>query len=152
MIKFSKLTDYAVVILSTLQNSDKNLLSASTIALRSRLPEPTVSKVLKLLVRADIITSLRGSNGGYALQKSSNSITVYDIAAAIEGPVSLTACVDDSENACDLAHSCAVNGRWDGVNEAVKNALKSVTIANMITPNPFLDDKELKIHKESKRA
>ncbi|MGH1398922.1 MAG: SUF system Fe-S cluster assembly regulator [Alphaproteobacteria bacterium] len=140
MIKFSKLTDYAVVILTTLQNSDEALLSASTLSQRTSLPEPTVSKALKLLAKGSIITSLRGANGGYSLARTSKEITVYEIACAMEGDIALAACVDDHDGCCDIADSCALNGRWNSVNNAVKDALQSVTLYDMTPPNPFLTD------------
>lgn len=144
MIKFSKLTDYAVVVLTTLHNSDEFLLSASALSTRTLIPEPTVSKVLKLLVKAGLVQSMRGTNGGYKMNKSVENITISDIAIAIEGPVSLTACVDDNDEECSLANSCSVNGRWNTVNTAVKNALESVTLKDMIAPNMFLKASEVR--------
>lgn len=140
MIKFSKLTDYAVVILAAMQNSDEMVLSASTLSQRANLPEPTVSKVLKRLVKAEIVASSRGINGGYSLFKKATTITVYDIAQAIEGDLILAACVNDNDETCAIADTCAVNGRWNMVNNAVKDALQSVTLYDMTPPNPFLSE------------
>ena len=139
MIKFSKLTDYAVVILTTLQQSDEATLSASGIAARTSLPEPTVAKVLKLLVKADLVKSLRGANGGYMLDKTINQITIANVATAIEGNVALTSCVDHGDDACGYAQSCPVNGRWNIVNHAVHSALESVTLADMMAPKTVMN-------------
>ena len=67
MIKLSKMTDYAVVILAEMATRDGQLLSAAGLASHTRLPEPTVSKILKLLTKNMIISSKRGINGGYSL-------------------------------------------------------------------------------------
>lgn len=131
MIKFSKLTDYAVVTLATLSHSDE-MLSASALSAASRLPEPTVSKVLKLLAKADVVNSVRGVNGGYKLARTPQNITVAQIVSAIEGPVALTSCVDTAHDACDYSSCCPVKGRWDSVNLAIKDALSGVSLADMI--------------------
>ncbi len=134
MIKISKLADYAVVALNTLSHSDEAMLPTSTLAQRSNLPEPTVSKVMKLLNKSGVVSSTRGAGGGYQLARSPAQITVAQIITAIDGPIALTSCVDDGDNSCGLSHSCAVSGRWTSVNNAVKNALADVTLADMTRP------------------
>jgi FeS assembly SUF system regulator len=144
MIKFSKLTDYAVVVLSALYQSDEGLVSAVALANRTRLPEPTVSKVLKLLVKAELVTSTRGANGGYKLAHVADKITIQAIAEAIEGPVALTACVTEHEHECSISGTCPVNGRWNKVNDAVKEALQSVTLLDMAASETFLNTNNYK--------
>lgn len=131
MIKLSKLTDYAVVILAQMAQERGGLLSASTLSERAALPEPTVSKILKLLGKAGIIESARGASGGYRLDKSAENVPVTAIITAMEGPIALTACVDDSEESCALQGVCAMNGRWSPVNRALRAALENVTLADM---------------------
>ena len=131
MIKLSKLTDYAVVILAQMAQEKGALLSASTLSERAGLPEPTVSKILKLLGKAGIIESARGVSGGYRLDKLAENLPVTAIITAMEGPIALTACVDDSEESCALQGVCAMNGRWSPVNRALRAALENVTLADM---------------------
>lgn len=134
MIKVSKMADYAVVILSAMARADGALMTSTAIAQASNLPEPTVAKILKLAAGAQILESIRGANGGYRLVKTPSEITVADIVAAVDGPIALTACVDGGEGSCDYQAQCAVRGRWDGVNRAMKQALASVTLADMALP------------------
>ncbi len=140
MIKISKLADYAVVVLATLGQSDKALMTATGISAMTRLPEPTVAKVLKILAKGEILESVRGANGGYRLTKSSHAITVADIVRTIDGPIALTTCVDNNHAACDFEAGCPVKGRWDSVNVAVRAALESVTLADMLnTKNTMIN-------------
>jgi FeS assembly SUF system regulator len=129
MIKVSKLADYAVVVLAALANSDTHM-TAGGISLKTGLPEPTVAKVLKLLAKDDILHSIRGASGGYKLAATPEKITVAKIIAVVDGPISLTACVDG--NSCNFESRCAVKGRWNGVNHAIKGALEGVTLADMM--------------------
>lgn len=131
-MKISKLADYSVVILGAMASQSHDVMSSSTVTELTRLPEPTVSKVLKLLSKSDFVRSSRGINGGYALIKQPDEITVEQIIRAIDGPIALTACVDGAKPDCSLSSACAVRGRWDSVNTAIKSALEMVTLADMM--------------------
>lgn len=135
MIKLSRLSDYAVVVLETMSRvSGAEPMSASQIALESFLPEPTVAKVLKLMANGGLVSSQRGVNGGYTLCHEPASITVYTIITSIEGRLGLTACVEGAdEGGCSLHHTCAMQGRWDLVNHAVQRAFESITLADMMS-------------------
>lgn len=132
MIKVSRLADYAVVVLATLIKSDGAAMSATSVAQVSHLPEPTVAKVLKLLAKDGLVVSTRGAGGGYKAGKSADQVNIADIIRSVDGPIALTACVDGQEGSCSYSGNCPVHNRWDGVNNAVKHALESVTLADMM--------------------
>lgn len=132
MIKVSKLADYAVVVLASLAGAELGkVMSASDLSEQTKLPEPTVSKVLKLLAKGEILNSVRGASGGYTFMKPPESITVADIIMAVDGPISLTACVEGSEQDCTYAACCSIKGRWTGVNKAIKDALDNISLSDM---------------------
>lgn len=135
MIRFSKLADYAVVILASLYQRQTGLMSASEISSLSGLPEPTVAKVLKLLSKAALVVSIRGAQGGYKITRSADEISVAQVVVAVDGPVSLTACVEGGSYGCEYSCGCPVKGRWDTVNTAVKSALESIALSDMIAPS-----------------
>jgi FeS assembly SUF system regulator len=135
MLKLSKLTDYAVVVLIRLADrsqatTDETVQTSPGIAAVTGVPEPTVAKVLKLLSAAGQVASQRGARGGYRLIKPLHAIAVADVIAAIDGPIALTACVDGGAD-CDVHAMCAVKGRWDLVNDAIHAALSTITLADM---------------------
>lgn len=144
MIKLSRFTDYAVVILAELARGEAGRLrlAASDLAARTSLPEPTVAKILKSLTRAGILSSTRGVNGGYGLTRMAENITVAAIITAMDGPISLTDCADSSP--CVLEGHCSMHGRWGKVNFAIRTALESVTLVDLMQasasqkkPSPF---------------
>lgn len=141
MIRISKLTDYAVVVMAEMARNHGTLLSAASLAERTGVPEPTVSKVLKILSKSGLIASTRGVSGGYILETDASGIAVTDIITAMEGPISLTACVSGSEDSCALESMCGVRGRWSPVNDAIKNALSPITLADML--NKKLSEKRV---------
>lgn len=133
MFKLAKLTDYAVVVLAGMAREQTNPVPVSAIAESTAIPEPTVSKVLKMLSKAGVVNSVRGASGGYALRYAAHKITVLDIVVAIEGPFSVVACVEDSTEDCALQGHCMMYGRWGLVNDAMKEALGRVTLQDMLS-------------------
>jgi FeS assembly SUF system regulator len=129
MVRISKLADYAVVVLVRLGAG--TIETTPGIAQATGLPEPTVAKVLKALAGAGLVVSQRGARGGYRLARRLDLVSVAEVVSAIEGPIALTACVEHSASACEAEGCCPVRGRWDPVNAAVREALESVTLAQL---------------------
>jgi len=130
MLRLSKLTDYAVVVLIRLSHGEA-VQTSPGIAAGIGLPEPTVAKVLKALASSGLVSSQRGARGGYRLARPLSAIPVTDVVAAIDGPIALTACVEGSGAGCEAECLCPVRGRWDLVNDAVRQALGRITLADM---------------------
>jgi len=129
-VRINRLTDYAVVILANLAG-DGCCLSAQALAEKSGVPLPTVAKLLKVLNKSGLVSATRGATGGYALAKPLSEISIASVIQAVEGPISLTACVDGEHDVCELEAMCAVSGRWTEVNHAVRGVLEQVTLADM---------------------
>lgn len=132
MLRLSRLTDYAVVVLVRLSHGEA-VQTSPGIAASTGIPEPTVAKVLKILAAAGLVASQRGAHGGYRLLRSLGSVPISAVIEAIDGPIALTACVDGGAT-CDAHHLCPVRGRWDPVNDAIHQALSSITLGDMAGP------------------
>jgi FeS assembly SUF system regulator len=130
MLRLSKLTDYAVVVLVRLSR-EAGVQTSPGIAATTGIPEPTVAKVLKTLAAGGLVASQRGARGGSRLLRSLSDIPVADVIAAVDGPIALTACVEASAVECESQGLCPMRGRWDPVNEAIQQALASITLADM---------------------
>ena len=135
MLRVSKLTDYATVVMTCLAESGDEVLSAQWLAERSRLEVPTVSKVLKQLAGAGLVDSWRGVNGGYRLAREPKAISVADIVTAMEGPIGMTECCAHS-GLCDHESHCGVRVNWQRISDAIRSALEGVTLADMLTAAP----------------
>ncbi len=130
MLRLSKLTDYAVVVLVRLSGMD-GVQTSPGIAAATGIPEPTVAKVLKILAAGDLVASQRGARGGYRLNRPLSAIPIADVIAAVDGPIALTACVEGSATECESQGLCPMRGRWDPVNDAIHHALSTITLADM---------------------
>jgi FeS assembly SUF system regulator len=133
MLRLSKLTDYATVILSHIAKENGQTHSAFCVADATGIALPTVSKILKILVNAKVLVSTRGMKGGYVLARSPELISVADVISALEGPIALTEC-SISHEGCEQASGCGISGNWGLINKAIQNALEAVTLADMIKP------------------
>jgi FeS assembly SUF system regulator len=136
------MTDYAVVVLDRMAQSPGLVQTASQIADGSAIPLPTVSKLLKQMAGAALITSHRGANGGYSLDRAAAEISVAEIVEALDGPIALTACVDGSEDQCDVEAMCPMRGNWNRVNNAIRAALECVSLAELIDPTEMFPARE----------
>lgn len=130
MLRLSKLTDYAVVVLVRLASAP-GVQTSPGIAAATGIPEPTVAKVLKSLAAAGLVASQRGARGGYRPVKALDAIAVSEVIAAVDGPIALTACVEGSVTECESRSLCPMKGRWDPVNDAIRRALTDITLADM---------------------
>jgi FeS assembly SUF system regulator len=133
MLRLSKLTDYATVILSFMARDREQMRAAMEIAAMTGIALPTVSKILKLLVNANVLISTRGAKGGYALARMPEEISVAAVISALEGPIALTEC-SISHQGCEQASGCDISGNWGLINQTIHNALESVTLADLIRP------------------
>jgi len=130
MFRLNKLTDYAVVILCHMAHHNVQH-STSLLAVETGMNEPTVAKVLKDLVKSGLITSARGSTGGYTLSAAPENISIRQVIEAIEGPITLTDCVEGHATGCAV-QVCSTRGNWDQVNVAIVTALDNVKLTDMM--------------------
>jgi FeS assembly SUF system regulator len=131
MIKVNKLTDYSILILNhfATQNEDK-VFNASHLAQALMLPNPTVSKILKILLKNQLVISHRGAQGGYQLAKPLKCISVAELIEAMEGRLAVTQC-SVRTGLCSHEDSCQMRNPWQKINHMVLDLLSQVTLADM---------------------
>ncbi len=131
MIRLTNLADYAVVLMCQIAARPEVLHSAFALSRETGIHVPTVSKILGALARADLLASQRGINGGFALNKRADGVTVAAIIEAVDGPIALTNCSEGSTHECDFEDFCSTKRHWVRINDAVKGALASVRLSEI---------------------
>ncbi|MGI8906677.1 MAG: SUF system Fe-S cluster assembly regulator [Candidatus Sumerlaeaceae bacterium] len=129
----SKLTDYGFVVLSRFTAHDADeLINARDLATETRLPLPTVSKLLKVLTRSGLLQAHRGVKGGYSLARNARSISATDIIEALEGPIAFTDCTTpDGGKGCAIEDKCPNKSHWQQITHVVRNALCQVSLQEL---------------------
>ncbi len=135
MLRVTKLTDYATVVLTVLAARRDDVISAAELAELAGLEITTVAKLLKPLAHAGLVSPFRGSHGGYRLARQAEAITLVDIVEAMEGPLGMTECSLHA-GTCGIEHSCGVRANWRQINDVIADALRDVTLAQMLAPPP----------------
>jgi FeS assembly SUF system regulator len=141
-MRLSNLADYAVVMLAEAARSGGARLTATSLAERTGIPLPTAQKLVGRLTQAGLLVSSRGAGGGLRLARDPAAINLADIVEAVEGPIALTACVEQGRQDCGLDHQCHVKPHWGLVNDAMRGALAGVSLANLAA-SPVVEMREV---------
>lgn len=135
MIRLGKLTDYGLVLMSQMARQPLTQLhTARDLAVECHLPLPTVSKLLKRLLRGGLLASHRGIKGGYSIAREPHLISLAEIISALEGPLAFTECSTEIAGLCDLEPSCPIKNNQRIISQVLRGALEKVTLSDLIQP------------------
>jgi FeS assembly SUF system regulator len=130
MLRISKMTDYATVLLARLASVPDRQMTAGLLSAQTHIAMPTVSKVMKLLHRRQLVSSTRGLHGGYRLARPAAEITAAQILDALEGPMALIECARQP-HLCSIESTCGVGRAWQRVNLAIRRSLQEITLLEL---------------------
>jgi FeS assembly SUF system regulator len=137
MLRLSKMADYGTQVM-TYMARDQAVHSANEVSTGLGIAVPTVSKILKMLVRKNLVGSVLGAKGGYMLARDPSEISIAEIIHAMDGPISITEC--SGTTTCDRESTCSTRSNWQGINHIIQDALEKVNLAEMIAPKPQVVD------------
>ena len=131
-MRLTSLADYAVVMMAAAaRHPAGERLSAGILAEETGVPLPTAQKLMGRLASAGLLSSARGTGGGFRLAREAGGISLADIIEAVEGPIAMTNCIEGSAHDCVLEGSCRVKPHLNAVNFAVRGALQGVSLASL---------------------
>ena len=114
-------------------------ICVQSISRRQNISESYLEQLVRLLRKADLITSVRGAGGGYQLAKDPIDISVGDILRACEGDIEVVSCGSKDDSGCDQATRCVTKIVWDSVNNAIEDAVNSISLQQLIDESNALD-------------
>lgn len=127
-MKVSTRGDYAArALLSLALHSSDRPTSVKEIAERTNLPQPYLEQILLAVKGAGLVHSKRGVGGGYVLARPADEITLAEILAAVDGP--LTTVMGEHDH-CE-GH-CVLQEVWVGVSDEMRQLLERVTLADLV--------------------
>ena len=142
-MRLTSLADYAVVLMTAAArhcghaavkgagNGAGLRSNARALSDETGIPLPTAQKLVSKLSAAGLIESVRGAGGGFRLARPPAAISMADIIEAVEGPLAISACADDTRHDCALETACQVKPHMLHINTAVRGALGGVTLASL---------------------
>ena len=131
-MKLSKKSRYGLRALSDLAvNSRTELVSLGSIAQRNDISAQYLEHVFSALRKAHIVKSMKGSQGGYFLERDPKEITVAQIVEALEGTYDLEDEVD--RNSVGRGDQEAIQHLIiDRINDCVQEILEDVTLKDLV--------------------
>jgi len=127
-VKVSTRGDYAArALLSLALHEDERPTSVKEIAERTNLPQPYLEQILLQVKGAGIVRSKRGVGGGYVLARAPAEITLAEIVAAVDGPLSSPV---EAHDHCE-GH-CVLQDIWTCVSEDTQRLLEGFTLATLV--------------------
>ena len=108
-------------------------IALKSIAERQDISENYLEQLFATLRKAGLVKSVRGSQGGYTLSQSSESITVGEILRALEGSLTPAECVSELETMkCSKSEECITRTIWEKIRDKVNEVVDSITLADLI--------------------
>lgn len=135
-MRINQETDYALrVVLLLSRQGLHNRVGAKEIAEKKRIPLRFALKLLRKLNQSGITRSYRGADGGYAINRAPEDITIKDVIEAIEGPITINRCLTEEDAECNLyvdMDNCALHNALDSVQQLVLSKFDEINFKDLI--------------------
>jgi Rrf2 family iron-sulfur cluster assembly transcriptional regulator len=153
-VGFTLKSSYALrgifIIAQKMKDEKKNAIPISDIVKGTDIPKDFLEKIFGELKHKNIIKSIRGRYGGYALSKEPKDIKIKDIVLTLDNPLGSFKCIGSKKD-CEYTSTCAVKYVWYKVHNAMFKELEDMTIENLLNlniPEENFDLSKLKIETE----
>ena len=127
-MKISTRGRYALIIMINIALSD-SLITLKDIADKEQLPIKYLEKIMALLVKAKLVKSIRGKQGGYMLVKAPKDYSIGEILRASEGNLQTKAC---DTNDCNKQDSCPTLKFFDGLYKEINEYVDKKKLSDLI--------------------
>lgn len=128
------------VMIDLAEHRSDEFISLKGIAERQEISEKYLESIIRMLVKAKILDSLRGKGGGYRLKKAPEQYTVGCILRLTEESLAPVSCLEDTTESCPRAAKCRTLFLWQGLDKVINDYLDSVTIADLVEHGAVGDD------------
>ncbi len=119
------------VLIDLAEHQGGEYIPLKEIARRQEISEKYLESIIKLLVKAQLLSGLRGKGGGYKLTRSPDQYTVYSVLLLTEDSLAPVACLEEWADPCARAAECRTLALWQGLDKVIRDYLSGVTIADL---------------------
>jgi Rrf2 family iron-sulfur cluster assembly transcriptional regulator len=106
-------------------------VTLAQLAESQEIPLPYLEQIFAKLRKAELVKSVRGPGGGYALTKPADATTVAEIITAVDEQLKMTRCATESNGCRSNKTRCATHELWDGLGQHIYDYLNGVTLAEI---------------------
>ena len=131
MLRFTKRADYGLMAIHYIAIHDEGAVSAKRIAEEFSIPQELLAKILQRLAKQRLIVSQNGPKGGYVLSRRAAEISVGEVIRALEGPINIVSCLEDSE--CPQMERCSLRRPVQKLQAAITQMLDTISLAELTT-------------------
>ncbi|MBQ8835514.1 MAG: Rrf2 family transcriptional regulator [Oscillospiraceae bacterium] len=128
------------VMIDLAEHQTDEFISLKGIAQRQEISEKYLESIIRMLVKARVLESLRGKGGGYKLKKTPEQYTVWSILRLTEESLAPVSCLEEGADACSKQAKCRTLSLWKGLDQVIRQYLESVTIADLMEHDSVGDD------------
>lgn len=128
------------VMIDLAEHQSEAFISLKEIAQRQEISEKYLESIIRMLVKARVVESLRGKGGGYRLRKAPEQYTVDSILRLTEESLAPVTCLESNAEACSRSGGCRTLALWQGLDKVIREYLESVTIADLVEQGTAGDD------------
>ena len=128
------------VMIDLAEHRTDEFVSLKEIADRQEISEKYLESIIRMLVKAKVLVSLRGKGGGYRLKKEPEQYTVGSMLRLTEESLAPVACLEETADICPRAGKCRTLPLWQGLEKVINEYLNSVTIADLLERGAVGDD------------
>ena len=127
---------YAVrVMVDIAQNSHGSFVPLKEVTKRQSIPQKYIEGIMVMLSKAHYIEAKQGKGGGYRLSRGLDDYTLFDILMLTEKGFCSVTCLEKDAKPCPKAESCITLPVWKGLDDVIRNYLKSITLASLLENN-----------------
>ena len=132
MLNITKTIEYALIAMRHInENGRGELCTSKEIALNYHIPQEILAKTLQKLCKLGYLSAIKGSHGGYYLNKDLSSISLMDFMESIEGPIGIIKCSIDLD--CALINLCNIKSPINKINNNIRSLLSNVSLYEITT-------------------
>ena len=120
------------VMIDLAEHQQADFVPLKVIADRQDISEKYLESIIKLLVKAKLLSGLRGKGGGYRLTKSPEQYTVGSILRLTEDSLAPVSCLEQSAASCPRMAECRTLPLWQGLDKVINDYLDNITLSDLM--------------------
>lgn len=124
------------VMVDLAEHQTQRYIPLRDLARRQDISEKYLEAIIKLLVKARLLSGMRGKGGGYRLTRPSEDYTVGEILRLTEDSLAPVSCLGGDALPCPRAEDCRTLSVWQGLGQVIDRYLDSVTLADLMSAAP----------------